>query len=244
MADAAHRGTHHLDHVVVVVGDLDVAADALEEVGFFVTGRSDHPYGTSNRLVMLDDTYLEFLSVTDRSAVPESGFARFVSDSIDAGRLGPRLIAFTTDDPTGERGRLLDAGFSVPEPLRFGRQAAMPDGTRRAVEFEVVVPELASLTVGGIYCRHLTPEAVWDPSTLEHPNGARRLTEVTIPDAGPEGWKRLAMLAGASAAPPIDLSGVCLLEGAAQLVVEGTATGRASVDGTVVEVRSSPDASV
>src|SRR5690606_22549475 len=86
-----------LDHVVVAVPDLDAAAAELERAGFYVTARSDHPFGTSNRLVMLDGTYVELVAVTRPESVTESGFARFIQDSLAAGRAGPLLFAFRSD---------------------------------------------------------------------------------------------------------------------------------------------------
>ncbi|NIQ53863.1 MAG: VOC family protein, partial [Gammaproteobacteria bacterium] len=43
-----------IDHLVHAVDDLDAAAAAYEDLGFLVTPRADHPFGTSNRLVILD----------------------------------------------------------------------------------------------------------------------------------------------------------------------------------------------
>ena len=51
--------SRHVDHLVVPVPDLDAAAAELERTGFVVTPRADHPFGTSNRLVVFADTYLE-----------------------------------------------------------------------------------------------------------------------------------------------------------------------------------------
>src|SRR5690606_5966790 len=51
-APMTDRQPRPLDHVVVAVPDLDASAGALEGAGFYVTARSDRPFGTSNRLVM------------------------------------------------------------------------------------------------------------------------------------------------------------------------------------------------
>src|SRR5690606_870940 len=91
MTDRQPRPLHH---VVVAVPDLDASAGALEGAGFYVTARSDHPFGTSNRLVMLQDVYIELVSVTRPDLVPDAGFARFVLEALAAGRAGPILFAF------------------------------------------------------------------------------------------------------------------------------------------------------
>src|SRR5690554_3371944 len=125
-----HHPPHALDHVVVAVPDLGEAASGLELAGFYVTARSDHPFGTSNRLVMLEGVYIELVSVTRPEMVPESGFARFVKEALGAGRSGPILFAFRSADAQADLERMRSHGLTVPsEPMTFGRQSVRRDGS-------------------------------------------------------------------------------------------------------------------
>lgn len=228
-----------LDHVVVVVTDLNGAAGRLQGLGFYVTARSDHPFGTSNRLAMLDDSYIELVTVTDRSAVPETGFARFIADALDAGRLGPRLFVFASTDAEADRQRLAGAGLAVAEPLRFGRQASLPDGSAPQVEFVVVLPEFGDLSLGAFVCQHLTPERMWHPSVRDHPNGATRLARIVTSEADGQGWDLISKVGGANG-PPMTLPNTVLDEGPSRLVVEGSESGSTTVAGVAVEVVERP----
>lgn len=59
----------YIDHVLIAVPDLDAAAEQYRKLGFHVTAGGTHPdRGTANRLVVLEDGYLELIAVHDRTA--------------------------------------------------------------------------------------------------------------------------------------------------------------------------------
>ena len=41
------------DHLVLVVDDFDLASEFYERIGFTLTPRAQHPFGTGNRLAQL-----------------------------------------------------------------------------------------------------------------------------------------------------------------------------------------------
>lgn len=192
-----------LDHVVVIVEDLHRAARSFQDLGFVVTPRSDHPFGTSNRLIVLANCYVELVTVTAPAALPDSGFARFAADCLAEGNLGPRIIVIRTHDPEADRRRLQERDIDTSQPLRFGRRARQPDGSEAPVEFVSVFPEMGSDRFSAFFCQHLTPDQVWHPSTLTHPNGATALTSVEVEDPGTETWQRLAVLAEVEPGPSL-----------------------------------------
>lgn len=219
-----------LDHLVVVVEDLDSAAARMTERGFTVTALSHHPFGTSNRLVMFPGCYLELVTVTRPELVPDEGFAAFVASCLTRGDLGPRMLVLKTDEPDADRARLLTADIPTPEPVRFGREAMLPDGSTVYVEFVTVLPEAVSPDFSVFYCRHLTPDHVWHPSLLDHPNGATRLVSARIGDPGEAGWRRLARLADLEAVPPADLGMVRVEGGPPALLIEAVPATTLQID--------------
>lgn len=241
--DPTHDGSRpprSLDHVVVVVEDLDDSATRLEEIGFLVTARSDHPFGTSNRLVMLVGTYIELISLTDPGGMADVPFARFVADAQAAGRTGPRLVVFRSDHPEADHDLLAAVGVDT-ELLSFGRQASLPDGTEARVEFVTVVPPFDDDPIATFLCHHVTPEIVWHPSLLDHPNGARRLARVDLADPGPANWARIATMASAPTGPPVVAANAILASGAPRLMVEGDEAASTKIADASVELVPSND---
>ena len=59
-----------IHHLVICVRDLTHAALDWQKLGFNLTPTGVHPFGTSNRLAMFGNNYLELLAVTDAAAVP------------------------------------------------------------------------------------------------------------------------------------------------------------------------------
>jgi hypothetical protein len=227
--DRASVSGRQLDHLVVVVPDLDTAARHLDQEGFLVTPESHHPFGTSNRLVMFPDCYLELVTVTRPDLIPPTGFAAFVAGCLERSRPGVRMVVLKTDDPAADRDRLLRAGIEAPEPFHFGREMTLPDGSTTRVEFDTLLPPAATPDFSVFYCRHRHPEAVWHPGFLQHPNGAGGLRAVRLDDPGATGWTRLALLAGLETAPPAALGTVTILPGKPGFETEAS-RGRLEVD--------------
>jgi hypothetical protein len=227
--DGASGVGRQLDHLVVVVPDLDAAAGHLDHEGFLVTPESHHPFGTSNRLVMFPDCYLELVTVTRPDLIPETGFAAFVAGCLERDRPGVRMVVLKTEDPAADRDLLLRAGIEAPEPFHFGREMTLPDGSTTRVEFDTLLPSAATPNFSVFYCGHRHPEAVWHPGFLQHPNEAGALRTVRIEDPGATGWTRLAVLAGLETAPPAALGAVTVVPGTTG--VRGrTPGGRLDVD--------------
>lgn len=222
-----------LDHVVVVVEDLDEAATTFENLGFLVTPRSDHPFGTSNRLVVLNGSYLELVTVTSADDIPADGFARSVADDLAEGRLGPSLLALRSSDPRADHARLSQARIPVEPILHFGRDANLPDGTSRRVEFEVVFPTSAPEGPTLFLCHHLDPEIIWDHRFLAHPNGARGVHSVRLREPGPAWWERLAAMgAGVTADSPT--GEVRIFVGPPEIMIEAEEAASATLADTAI----------
>jgi hypothetical protein len=94
-----------IDHVVIGVADLDLAAARLrDEHGLVALAGGRHPaWGTANRIVPLGSTYLELVAVVDPEVAAHSAFGTWVSE-MASGRTGGGWAVRTHDmSATAER---------------------------------------------------------------------------------------------------------------------------------------------
>ena len=187
-----------LDHLVVCVHDLAKAALDWQKLGFTLTPTGVHPFGTSNRLAMFGDNFLELVAVTDPAAVPtaESGRFSFAAHQQNFLRTaeGMSMLALHSTDSHAEAARFRAAGISAYAPFDFGRDAVLPGGGKARVEFslafatDVAMPGIAFFTCQQ---RH-PPELFWKAEYQHHPNGALRVTEIVM--SAPEPAQHRAFL--------------------------------------------------
>ncbi len=176
--------TRHIDHLVVPVHDLARTAGALEGAGFVVTPQADHPFGTSNRLVVFAETYLELVAVTRAELLPESGFAAEVAAFLGAGE-GVSHVVVSSVDPVADHALLASRGIGDGDIFEFSRPAPRADGSVTEASFSIV-RTLSTAPLGAFLCAHDVPDAVWHESHLDHPNGARRIVAIELPGPAPE----------------------------------------------------------
>ena len=186
-----------LDHVVVLVRDLDAAAQTWRRLGFTLSPRGTHsPHmGTGNYTVMLDPDYFELLGVvapTPHNAQMREGLAR---------KEGLGSAAMRTDDAAAGVGELKARGIAAVGPLDFGRPVVLPDGTATQAQFRVFQWPASEAPAGlGLFaCQHVTPQAVWIRELQVHPNTARRIREVEVvtPDPRAAGAHLARLIDGA-----------------------------------------------
>ena len=116
-----------IDHLVIAVRDLDDAADELERrVGLAATGGGRHPtLGTQNRLAWLGDTYLELVSIADRSVAEGSWLGVPTLAALERGDgLATWAIATDSIDADVEALRAIGSGFGESTP----GERLRPDG--------------------------------------------------------------------------------------------------------------------
>jgi len=174
-------GELYLDHVSHFVPDLGKAAALLEQLGFAVTPESaqatqDGPAGTSNRCVMLERGYLEFLTPT-----MDTPNAARMRKSMRRYR-GAHLVCFGTPAAEDEHFRLRNHGFA-PQPLVHLERKVEGGLTAR---FSVVRAAPGKMPEGRVqYVQHLAPEAIWRPQHLKHRNGVLGLAAAYVVAADP-----------------------------------------------------------
>jgi Glyoxalase-like domain len=159
-----------LDHLVIVVNDLEQAAKDYASLGFIVVPGGEHPVGSHNALISFPDgSYLEIIA-----------FYRDATDHRwwDALSKGERLVDFCvqTDDLPGDTLKLREAGVAVNDPVIWSRKR--PDG------FEL--KWLLSLATGShrgvapFLIEDITPRAARIPQQFGHANGIIGMDKVIV----------------------------------------------------------------
>jgi len=202
--------TRSIDHVVLPVNSLADATETLRALGFTVTPRARHPWGTANCLVQFDGVFLEYLEVADESDFPQSlganafSFAHFNRDWLNRLGEGASMLVLTGTDAAGDRAAFEKAGLRVYDAFDFERTATLPDGDTRKVAFSLTfIGDPGLPDIGFFTCQHHFPENFWKPDYQRHENTAADLAGVVIvADAPARHTAFLAAFAGQDAARP------------------------------------------
>lgn len=177
--------TRGIDHLVLAVRDLDRARAFYESLGFTLTPRAFHPWGTANHLVQLDGCFLELLGIADAAKIPphapgEFSFGAHNRDFL-ARREGMSMLVFQSHDARRDRAEFAAAGLQTYAPFDFGREAKLPDGGTARVAFSLAfvtdprMPESVFFS-----CQQHAPKYFWKREYQVHANGARTIAEVVM----------------------------------------------------------------
>ena len=173
-----------IDHAVVVVNDLDKAAETWKRLGFTLSPRGTHSakMGSGNYTMMLEPDYIELMGVlveTEHNA-PTRAFLAARGEGIER-------VAFTAVDSAAGAEEIRARGYEPVGPVDFERPVTMPDGAVSAARFRIFQWPIAEAP-GGLRifaCQHKTRETVWIPELMTHANGARRLKQVLVASPDP-----------------------------------------------------------
>jgi hypothetical protein len=187
-----------IDHLVICVRDLAQAALDWRTLGFNLTPTGVHPFGTSNRLAMFGNNFLELLAVTDAAAVPPAAPGRFSFAAHNRDFLataeGMSLLALHSADAHADAARFRANQIGAYAPFDFGRDAVLPGGATARIEFSLAFatdPAMPGIAFFTCQQRH-PPELFWKPEYQRHPNGALRVIEVVM--SAPEPAKHRGFL--------------------------------------------------
>jgi hypothetical protein len=176
---------HGLDHLVHTVRDLDATADFYVRAGFTVGGRNRHPWGTHNRIVQLQNCYIEILEIAEPDKiVPHAArsfsFGAFQRDYA-ASRQGLSMLLLNSRDAVREARTFEAAGISDYDVFNFAREGKKPDGTTVKLAFSLVLTrDPTSPDLGLALCQHHFPENFWNPAFQTHANGVHRVRGVVM----------------------------------------------------------------
>ena len=200
-----------IDHALVGVRDLEGARAAWTRLGFTLTPRGSHMgWGTANYCIMFASDYVELLGIVD-AAKFTNRLDRFLER-----REGLMGLAFATGDAGAVGDALGEAGIGAGPVKDLARNLELPEGTVQPRFRLVHLPPDATPGVPAFVCQHLSPELVRRPEWLDHANGARAVSAVTVivedPGAVVEPYARLF---GRGALAPTDAMVTLRVGGAA-----------------------------
>lgn len=201
-----------LDHVAIVVRDLDIAERNFRRLGFNLTPRSSHKgpvppdgnvelWGTGNHCAMFEQGYLELLGITDPDRHKVHVEKRLEKYE------GLQLIAFGTGDAAASVAEIRGRGGAIADPAKIGRDVPFGSGTKPGwfgianLDGEVL-PEADFIVI-----EQMTRDVLWQPDLLPQANGVVSLEAITICSDDPDDLKqRLTPVLGSPAGDGFDLA--------------------------------------
>ena len=174
-----------VDHLVVVVHDLDRTIERYQAMGFTTTPPARHPFGTGNSLVQLDGNFIELLGIVSPADIPASrdghfNFAAFSRD-YEAAREGMCMLVFESQDARADRAEFLGKDLDTYAPFAFERQAKLPDGSEVTVGFSLAFVTHPQMPDAAFFCcQQHAPQYFWKPEYQRHDNGAEQIVEVMM----------------------------------------------------------------
>jgi hypothetical protein len=158
----------------VIIGrdNLDALGELFQSKGFQLSPLAHHNLGSSNRLIMLDTSYIELLGWEKGKQVERAEIANQA--------IGLDALVFRTDDANNCYEQLKSSGFSVNPVQDLSREGEFM-GNKVLVEFKTV--RFSEQPIPGLriyFCEHLTPEYVWQKQWLNHTNHINCLKQITI----------------------------------------------------------------
>ena len=173
-----------IDHIIVLVSDLDAAARHFATLGFTLSPRGTHsPHmGSANYTIILQDDYFELLGMiaeTPRNASKRKALAEN-GDGMSA-------IACRIGDAREARTTLAELGIATSDVMDFSRPLPLPDGSTGTAAFSVTTFEPREVPRGEMFmCQHKTRDMVWRPELMSHANGAIALAGIVVASETPE----------------------------------------------------------
>jgi len=199
-----------LNHLVLTGHDLDRMCEHYESLGFTLTPRAQHPFGTDNAVIQLHGCYLELLAVARPQDVPEHGaksfsFAAFNRDYV-ARHEGFAMLVFDTQDARADSAAWQKVGLKTYEPFDFQRPAKLPNGEEITVGFSLAFTSAPQAPWIGLFaCQHYRPDYYEQARYLAHENTAQSVRDVWISGDGALGLAEfIAKLTGLEAKTEAD----------------------------------------
>lgn len=167
------------DHAVLNLHyDLDSGQDLFASLGFNVAPRSYHSLGSMNHLIVFETNYLELIGLDPANPNPRKELLDWP--------VGLNGLVIGSDDIDRTRAGLRSHDLPVLEPKSFSRPVEI-DGVVSEARFRTVHIDPSFFPASRLYfCQHLTPDLVWNPAFMQHPNTANSLTRLLVVAEDPD----------------------------------------------------------
>lgn len=182
-----------VDHVFLLVNDLDKSAEQYRRLGFTLSPRGLHSKekGTGNYTIMFPDDYFELLGI-----VAETEGNLHQREKLGTQGEGLHAIACRIENAQQAKSELAALGIQTGDVGKFSRPVDLPNGSEGVAAFETVSFAESEVPQGMVFmCQHKTRDTVWIPELLEHANGANGLAAIIAISADPaksaEGFAKL-----------------------------------------------------
>jgi len=182
-----------IDHVFLLVADLEAAAACWRRLGFTLSPKGLHSArkGTANYTIMLQGDYVELLGVVTPTPANDAQRA-----ALARGEEGLAAVACRIDDARAAVAALAQLAIPTTEVLDFERPVDLPGGGTGRAAFSTAAFAAEAVPHGHVFlCQHHSRDTVWLPELMTHANGARRLTRLAAavddPDATAAAYARL-----------------------------------------------------
>lgn len=169
-----------VDHVILLVQDLDRASADFEALGFTLTAKSSHPFGTANRLISLGKSFIELLSVEDAALLGELAAIKELLEA--TGKDTPWGVVWQMEHPVAMHSYCESLGMQ-PSPLQqhVTRKVVHPDGSEHEACYSsfALTKSLKPGYMEGFSIQH-RPDATFAEAWRSHRNGGGKMTTVIL----------------------------------------------------------------
>jgi hypothetical protein len=161
------------DHAVLNLHyDLDSGQDLFNSFGFKVAPRGYHSLGSINHLIVFETNYLELIGLDRANPNPRKELLDWP--------VGLNGLVIGSDDIEATRAQLQLSNLPVLEPKSFSRPVEI-GGVVSEARFRTVHIDPSFFPASRLYfCEHLTPDLVWNPAFMQHPNTASCLRRLLV----------------------------------------------------------------
>ena len=129
------------DHLVHCVHDLEAAHQRFRSLGFTVRPPAVLPFGVRNRVVLLENAFIELLTVDDPGAIPPATPGNFSfgahNQAFLAAGEGLSMLAFKGTDAPADARAFAAQGLGSYASFDFSRDAVLADGRKARAAFSL-----------------------------------------------------------------------------------------------------------
>lgn len=159
-----------IDHIVIVVRELEAAIKSYQQLGFTVVPGGRHPIGTYNALISLaDGSYIELIAFYE----PNPNHRWWAPLQVGGGLVD---FCMQTDDLIKDTAALRNAGVDINDPQPLTR--TRPDGYQ--LKWLLSIPRGGHRGVAPFLIQDETPREERVPRQKTHKNGAVGIGRVTV----------------------------------------------------------------